>query len=94
MRINIANLAPKLLKSLGIWVNRIRSAPEKIQALPGEVRDDLLKKRVMPGRGGGGRGTRTPDLYSAIVALSQLSYAPTETHTVSALCEQREVYSA
>jgi hypothetical protein len=26
---------------------------------------------------GGGRGTRTPDLYSAIVALSQLSYAPT-----------------
>ncbi len=27
--------------------------------------------------GGGGRGTRTPDLYSAIVALSQLSYAPT-----------------
>ncbi len=28
-------------------------------------------------RRGGGRGTRTPDLYSAIVALSQLSYAPT-----------------
>src|SRR5262245_53145153 len=28
------------------------------------------------GPGGGGRGTRTPDLYSAIVALSQLSYAP------------------
>jgi hypothetical protein len=26
---------------------------------------------------GGGRGTRTPDLDSAIVALSQLSYAPT-----------------
>jgi hypothetical protein len=25
---------------------------------------------------GGGGGTRTPDLYSAIVALSQLSYAP------------------
>ena len=29
-------------------------------------------------RCGGGRGTRTPDLYSAIVALSQLSYAPAE----------------
>ena len=26
---------------------------------------------------GGGGGIRTPDLYSAIVALSQLSYAPT-----------------
>src|SRR5947209_16025935 len=26
--------------------------------------------------GGGGEGIRTPDLYSAIVALSQLSYAP------------------
>ncbi|MCD6032125.1 MAG: hypothetical protein K0S78_4307, partial [Thermomicrobiales bacterium] len=25
---------------------------------------------------GGGGGIRTPDLYSAIVALSQLSYAP------------------
>ena len=25
---------------------------------------------------GGGEGIRTPDLYSAIVALSQLSYAP------------------
>ena len=25
---------------------------------------------------GGDRGTRTPDLYSAIVALSQLSYVP------------------
>ena len=31
----------------------------------------------MSGPSGGGRGTRTPDLYSAIVALSQLSYAPT-----------------
>ena len=27
-------------------------------------------------RVGGGEGIRTPDLYSAIVALSQLSYAP------------------
>ena len=27
---------------------------------------------------GGGGGIRTPDLYSAIVALSQLSYAPAE----------------
>ena len=25
---------------------------------------------------GGAEGTRTPDLYSAIVALSQLSYSP------------------
>ena len=26
---------------------------------------------------GGARGDRTPDLYNAIVALSQLSYGPT-----------------
>ena len=30
---------------------------------------------------GGGGGTRTPDLYSAIVALSQLSYAPSRGPT-------------
>ena len=28
---------------------------------------------------GGGEGIRTPDLYSAIVALSQLSYTPADT---------------
>ena len=50
--------------------------------------DPMLKARSrVDGRGddnvsgdgvpsGGGRGIRTPDLYSAIVALSQLSYAP------------------
>src|SRR3990172_4377809 len=35
-------------------------------------------------RGGGG-GTRTPDLYSAIVAVSQLSYAPTSNVAYSTM---------
>ncbi len=38
-------------------------------------RPGFVPGRVVHGSGGGG-GTRTPDLYSAIVALSQLSYAP------------------
>ena len=38
---------------------------------------ETLKKKCGVGRdSGGGGGIRTPDLYSAIVALSQLSYAP------------------
>lgn len=31
-----------------------------------------------PKKSGGARGNRTPDLYNAIVALSQLSYDPFE----------------
>ena len=49
------------------------------------MHDDRIKKsgRCVTGviavlSFGGGGGTRTPDLYSAIVALSQLSYAPAE----------------
>jgi hypothetical protein len=56
----------------------------------------VTRKRCRPGDsidGGGGRGTRTPDLYSAIVALSQLSYAPTH-HRMSAPRARGKVYSA
>jgi hypothetical protein len=38
--------------------------------------DPALRRVVLILGSGGGGGTRTPDLYSAIVALSQLSYAP------------------
>jgi hypothetical protein len=59
--------------------------PSAIQALfkrqlPGfvpEVRAQCARLlRTKPKRAGGAEGIRTPDLYSAIVALSQLSYSP------------------
>jgi hypothetical protein len=54
---------------------RSRRAGSAIDGSEEKVRPGYLPGRGVHGSGGGG-GTRTPDLYSAIVALSQLSYAP------------------
>ena len=47
-----------------------------------EIQNDKTPAWRLPSRGfekpGGAEGNRTPDLYNAIVALSQLSYTPTD----------------
>ena len=60
--------------TLRLW--RCRTTPAT-----GPMRGDNYrkygKKFVPPNaKGGGAEGSRTPDLYNAIVALSQLSYGP------------------
>jgi hypothetical protein len=49
-------------------MDRVLKRKRPIEYRPGEILSVF----------GGGGGIRTPDLYSAIVALSQLSYAPAE----------------
>src|SRR5688572_11388056 len=47
-------------------------------------------RRFEPRASGGGGGIRTPDLYSAIVALSQLSYAPATALSIRVGAAQRQ----
>ncbi len=62
----------------GIW-----ESPEKTETR-GEIKSEVWwspKRKQKPEaetnrRFGGAEGSRTPDLYNAIVALSQLSYGP------------------
>ena len=47
---------------------------ESCSTRPNDVRSAL--RIFCGGKSGGAEGNRTPDLYNAIVALSQLSYSP------------------
>ena len=55
----------------------------------------MIRRTFEPHVSGGGGGIRTPDLYSAIVALSQLSYAPATALSIrgGAGCRQRGTLS-
>ena len=48
------------------WFRQVSAAKSKGPAVAGQALDLV----------GGAKGDRTPDLYNAIVALSQLSYGP------------------
>ena len=78
---DVANDMAKIAAEPGVLyllsVHRRKSVECRLNKTTAPVDD---RGRLFYSEGGGG-GTRTPDLYSAIVALSQLSYAPTRRHT-------------